>query len=69
MAKVFINALDTESQSDLLDFDAADKIDAKFLPYVSTAVELGVIQGYPSDNLSVLMTILLEQKHQSYLLY
>lgn len=50
MTKIIINALDVELQSGQLDFSDANEIDSEYLPYINTAVELGIIHGYPSDN-------------------
>ncbi|MDW7668785.1 MAG: S-layer homology domain-containing protein [Bacillota bacterium] len=50
MTKIIINAIDEEPQSGQLEFSDTNEIDAEYLPYIYTAVELGIISGYPSDN-------------------
>jgi len=50
MTKIIVNALDEEPQQGTLDFSDAIDIEAEYRPYIYTAVELGLIAGYPSDN-------------------
>ncbi|WP_422484591.1 S-layer homology domain-containing protein [Gudongella sp. DL1XJH-153] len=50
MTKIIVMATGEEPQSGQLSFTDAAEIDAEFVPYVYTAVQLGIIEGYPSDN-------------------
>lgn len=50
MTKIIVNALDEEPQSGELNFSDSTEIDSEYVPYINTAVELGIILGYPSDN-------------------
>jgi hypothetical protein len=50
MTKIIINAVGEEPQTGQLEFSDTTEIDGEYLPYIYTAVELGIISGYPSDN-------------------
>ncbi len=50
MTKIIVKASGEELQSGQLSFADAAEIKAEFAPYIYTAVELGIIEGYPSDN-------------------
>jgi hypothetical protein len=50
MTKIIVNALGEEPQSGELNFSDAAEIESDYAPYIYTAVELGIISGYPSDN-------------------
>jgi hypothetical protein len=50
MTKIIINALDVAPEQGELEFSDATQINNEYVPYIYTAVELGIISGYPSDN-------------------
>ena len=50
MTKIIVNALGEDPQSGQLNFSDAAEIEAEYQPYIYTAVDLGIIVGYPSDN-------------------
>ncbi|WP_409228493.1 S-layer homology domain-containing protein [Gudongella sp. SC589] len=50
MTKIIIKATGEEPQSGQLSFADSSEVEAEFAPYIYTAVELGIIKGYPSDN-------------------
>ena len=49
MTKIIINAIGEEPKVGQLNFSDTTEIDGEYLPYIYTAVELGIIAGYPSD--------------------
>jgi len=50
MTKIIVKAAGAETENGLLSFSDAGEIQEEFAPYVYTAVELSLINGYPSDN-------------------
>jgi len=50
MTKIIVKAAGADAENGQLDFSDSDEVEAEFAPYVYTAVELGLINGYPSDN-------------------
>lgn len=50
MTKIIVNALDEEPEQGTLEFSDSTNIEAEYKPYIYTAVEIGLIAGYPSDN-------------------
>lgn len=50
MTKIIVNALDEEPEQGTLEFSDSTNIEVEYRPYIYTAVELGLIAGYPSDN-------------------
>jgi len=49
MTKIIVNAIGEEPETGQLNFSDTTEIDGEYLPYIYTAVELGIIAGYPSD--------------------
>ncbi len=50
MTKVVVNALGEPTGQGSLSFSDNEAIGDDYLPYISTAVESGLVSGYPSDN-------------------
>lgn len=50
MSKIIVNAIDEEPQSGELNFSDAAQIEDQYVPYIKTAVQLGIIQGYPDNS-------------------
>ncbi|MCR3957033.1 MAG: S-layer homology domain-containing protein [Gudongella sp.] len=50
MTKIIVKAAGADAENGHLDFSDSDEVEAELTPYVYTAVELGLINGYPSDN-------------------
>ncbi|MGM0395695.1 MAG: S-layer homology domain-containing protein [Bacillota bacterium] len=76
MTKIIVNAIGEETHSGQLSFADADEIEDEYVPFIYTAVQLGIIKGYPDNTFrsnrtstraeaSKLFVILVEQMIQT----